>query len=33
MKERAAGILLMCAIVPLAVIGLSWSSFFGQSDS
>ena len=35
MKERIAGFLLMCAIVPLAILGyllIVWLGFFGKTD-
>ncbi len=35
MKERIAGFLLMCAIVPLAILGyllIVWVGFFGKTD-
>ncbi len=35
MKERLAGFLLMCAIVPLAVVGyllIVWVGFFGKAE-
>ena len=35
MKERLAGFVLMCAIVPLAIVGyliLVWVGFFGRTD-
>lgn len=35
MKEKIAGFILMCAIVPLAVLGyllICWCGFFGKSE-
>lgn len=35
MKERLAGFILMCAVVPLAVLGyliICWAGFFGKAE-